>query len=74
MNLKEIVNRPDTMLISIEECLFVIKEYIKIRKDVDINPIIDGSGGGIGVFTQLQKMTQIVVPAFAWLRSNQHLL
>ena len=44
MNLKEIINRDFSEPISQEECLFILHEYTKIRKNIEINPIIGING------------------------------
>lgn len=36
MNLEEIINRPDDQQIAVQEAAFVIEQYIKERKGVDI--------------------------------------
>ncbi len=67
MNLKEIVNRTDNHVISTEEALFVIKEYIKIHKGVYVNPVIELRHGNIKEILRLKRMADI---AISWIRSN----
>lgn len=70
MDLKEIVNRPDNYTITQDEALFVIKEYIKIRKNVDVNPTIDIRSGKMKVIMELKMMIEMVTYAVGWLRGN----
>ena len=48
MVLKEIISRSTNGEITQEESLFVIKQYIKIRKNVDVEPVI--RNGMMGLF------------------------
>ena len=70
MDLKEIVNRPDNYAITQEEVLFVIKEYIKIRKNVDVNPTIDVRSGNMKAIMELQMMIEMATYAVGWLRGK----
>lgn len=68
MNLQEIINRNDSYPITQDECLFVIKEYVKIRKNVDITPVIN-------MFNPIQEvelMAKLANIAIHWLRTNKH--
>jgi hypothetical protein len=71
MNLKEIVNRPDNYVIDQSEALFVIKEYVKARKGVDIEPVINTTNGKIYTGMELQKMTEMATHAVGWFRANE---
>ena len=64
MNLKEIVNRPDRLPLETSECVFVIKEYIKIRKKVDIKLSSSPS------MTDLPLMGKMTTFAICWLREH----
>lgn len=70
MDLKEIVNRNPKIPVEQEECLFVIKEYIKIRKNVEVEPMIDTRWGMINTNLELTRMMQMFNHATAWLKSN----
>lgn len=74
MNLKEIVNRDDRKPVSQNECLFVIKEYIKIRKGVDVDPRIETRLGRMKTILDLQLMSQMATHAIGWLKGNQHMI
>ena len=50
--------------------LNVIKEYIKIRKNVDVNPTIDVRSGKMKAIMELQMMTEMATYAVGWLRGN----
>ena len=69
MNLKEIVFRSDKLPITQDESLYVIKEYIKLRKGVDVNPTINTSNEMVAM-AHLQIMTRMVRYAIGWLRTN----
>lgn len=62
MNLKELIKRNERL--SVEESLFVIKEYVKIRKGVDIVPVLDP------MLMSRFLMNQLTDYAINWLRSN----
>lgn len=62
MNLKELIKRNERL--SVEESLFVIKEYVKIRKGVDIVPVLDP------MLMSRFLMNQLTDYAVNWLRSN----
>lgn len=68
MDIKEIVNRPYEYPISQEESLFVIREYIRIRKGVVINPEIDVRHGQMKAMIELQMMAEMSNHACLWLR------
>lgn len=72
MTLKEIINRDFSEPISQEECLFVLYEYIKIRKNIEINPIIDITSikGQLTTSYQIQKMIELTNTAIIWYRNN----
>ena len=61
MNLKEIINRDFSEPISQEECLFVLHEDIKVRKNIEVNPIIDiiSIKGQLTILPQIQKMIEL---------------
>lgn len=62
MNLNELIKKNERL--SIEESLFVIKEYIKIRKGVEIVPVLDP------MLMSRFLMNQLTDYAVNWLRSN----
>jgi hypothetical protein len=70
MELKEIVFRDGRLPVEQDEMLFVIKRYIKARKDVDINPEIDTSFGGFNVLRELTLATKMFIYAVGWFREN----
>ena len=72
MNLKEIINRDFSEPIFQEECLFVLYEYIKIRKNIEINPIINITSikGQLTILHQIQEMIKLTNTAIIWYRNN----
>lgn len=70
MDLKEIAFRSPNAPIEQEECLYVVKQYVKIRKGVDINPKIDTKFGRIGIERELYIMLLMSNIAINWLRIN----
>ena len=72
MNLKEIVYRSEQKAITQEECLFVIKEYVKIRKGVEITPYITPPRGfnAFKTVDELKLMTNMVNHACGWLEDS----
>ena len=72
MNLKEIITRDFSETITQEECLFVLHEYIKVRKNIEVNPIIDiiSIKGQLTILPQMQKMIELTNAAIMWYRNN----
>ena len=72
MNLKEIINRDVSETITQEECLFVLHEYIKVRKNIEVNPIIDiiSIKGQLTILPQIQKMIELTNAAIIWYKNN----
>lgn len=72
MNLKEIINRDFSETITQEECLFVLHEYIKVRKNIEVNPIIDiiSIKGQLTILPQIQKMIELTNTAIIWYKNN----
>ena len=73
MNLYEIVNRNDCMAISQEEALFVIKQYVMIRKGSEITPalrITQPNKLTMVRRSEVQLMVSMTAQACAWLIVN----
>lgn len=70
MNLKEIVFRKDEVPIDTEESLFILKEYIKIRKNLSVDMNISNRRGMIGITQELNLMGQMFCYAVGWLKTN----
>ncbi len=51
-----------------DESLFIIKEYVRIRKGVEINPVIETRFGKFYSMQQLGLMMELVTTATIWLR------
>lgn len=66
-NLQEIINRPNEVAIEEGEAYFVLKEYVRIRKGVDIEPKIDFNLG----FSEVEIMQKMLNCAIAWLKEHQ---
>ena len=66
MNLLEIINRDESVPITQDEALYVIKEYVKIRKGVDIKPIINF----FSPFSEIKLMNLMLIDAKSWLKLN----
>lgn len=63
MNLKEIVNRPDFVALSQDESIFLVREYLKARKGLDITPILQTT-------YDLDALVKAVPFAVQWFRMN----
>ena len=70
MNLKEIVFRSDNKALTEDESLYVIKEYIKARKGVTVNPVIERGYGVMWLQQQYALMMKMLPYAIAWFREN----
>ena len=71
MYLHEIINRPQNEEISQEESLFIIKEYVRIRKGVEITPVIQTRAiPRIFIQDQLTKMIAMRDHAIKWFKNN----
>ena len=70
MDIKEIVNRPDSIPIQEKEAYFVIREYVKARKGVEIDPEIDLSFGSISAIREIHLMHSMLNSAISWYRQN----
>lgn len=71
MNLKEIVFRDYSKPITQEECIFVIREYIKTRKGVDVKPRLKTNFGEFGAIHELSLMIDMTNHAISWFRGNE---
>jgi len=69
MNLKEIVTRDKRIPVIEDECLFVIKEYIKERKGIDVNPVINLD---TSLMLQYQIMNRLFLCASNWYLENKY--
>ena len=70
MNLKEIVFRDDALPIEQDEALFLMKEYIKVRKGVTVEPYIERGSSMLHTKIQLTRLAQTVPYMVMWFRSN----
>jgi neutral trehalase len=70
MNLKDIVNRSNEIPIEENEAYLVIKEYIKARKKVDVNPRIESRFGTINTVREVKLMHHMLNDAIGWFRQN----
>jgi hypothetical protein len=64
---KEIVERDDKIISTTEEALLVIKEYIRVRKGYDVNPVANDMMG-------IHLMAHAYPVAVAWFRDNKEYL
>jgi hypothetical protein len=74
MDLKEIVNRPNETPIEEQEAYLVIKEYIKARKGVEIQPMIETRLGKLNAMHEVNLMHQMLNYAIGWFRQNPNAL
>lgn len=74
MDLKEIVNRPNETPIQEQEACLVIKEYIKARKGVEIQPKIETRLGQIYAMREVNLMHEMLNYAIGWFRQNPNFL
>lgn len=63
MNVYEIINKP---VITQDECKFVVEQYIKEMKLVDVNINIDRSKGYYGVLEELRLLEKAYVVAHCY--------
>ena len=70
MILSEIVNRPDDQPINQPEAMFVIREYVKIRKGIDIDTRIETGYGNFIVESEVRLMVQMVNVAVVWFKQK----
>ncbi len=70
MNLKELIDRPNETPIQEDEAYFILREYIKIRKGVDISPRLSSIFGRMGATIEVQIMHNMLDYAIAWLKEN----
>lgn len=70
MELQELVNRDLRDVMSQGKCLFVIKEYIKTRKGVDVSPKIEVGQPSVFVYQELKLMNYMCNHAINWFREN----
>ena len=64
---KEIVERDDKIMSTTEEALLVIKEYIRVRKGYDVEPVANSMMG-------IHLMAHAYPVAVAWFRDNKEYL
>lgn len=70
MNLKEIVFRDEAIPIDQDECIYIIRKYIKARKNVDVKPKINRKGGQFTAMSELALMIEMTNHAIGWFREN----
>jgi len=70
MDLKEIINRPNEAPIEENEACFIIKEYIKTRKGVEVNPIIETRLGNTYAMREVGLMNKMLDHAIEWFKEN----
>lgn len=77
MELREIVNRPDNIPVDEKEMVYVVEQYIHIRKQVKVNvqPGRQVFGGQVFVTqnSYMQDISKLVAAhayACTWLRNN----
>lgn len=68
MNLRDIVNRPDGYPIDQDEAVFVIEQYVKIRKGKEIKGYIETNYGALNTSKELNLMMKMSTHAICWLR------
>lgn len=68
MNLKEIINRPNETPLDEDEAYFVLKEYVKARKGVDINPRIEARFSSLNAMREVNIMHHMLNHAIGWFR------
>lgn len=74
MDLKEIVNRPNETPIEEQEACLVIKEYIKVRKGGEVQPMIETRQGKFNAIREVNLMRQMLNYAIGWFRQNPNAL
>lgn len=72
MNLQEIINRDLSQELHQPEALYVIKMYVKARKNVDIEPeIFTNNQTTMAILQQLRLMVNLSLHAIVWFKANQ---
>ena len=69
MNLKEIVNREKTEY-HVDEMLFVVEKYIKIRKNADVKINLGSPQIPMLYYLEVQKLQAAFEDACHWLKEN----
>lgn len=70
MDLYEIVHRAPELPLEQDEAIYVIKEYIKARKGLNITPIITSEVPNIFTAFEFQKFKLMLAAALTWFRLN----
>ena len=71
MDIKDIVNKPDTYEFSQDEMIFVISEYIKDRKGIEVKPRINTSFGQFVTMNELNIMNHLFNYALNWYKNQK---
>lgn len=69
MNLKELIYREEYNY-SVEELIYVVTQYIKLRKNVDVNIRIDTIQIPTLYMWQVEKLQQAFEDAQEWYKTN----
>lgn len=72
MDLKEIINRPITESIDQDESCFVIKQYLRIRKNINVNPIPESRLGRNKFISEISLMSEMTNHAIVWFKENTY--
>lgn len=70
MDLNDIVNRDLSAPITQQGSLFVIREYVKRRKGVEIDPQVSPHSHPFVTLGELNKMIEMTLTAIIWFRNN----
>ena len=71
MEIQEIVQRPDNLPISEEEAMFLITEYIRVKKGVKVNMHIEKRYGIFGMEREYSLMAKMLPYAVSYFRENR---
>jgi septum formation topological specificity factor MinE len=70
MDLMNIVNRDERLPVDQSEVLYVIQQYIKARKGIEVTPYINSNMGIINLQLEVSAMNQAFLIAQSWFKQN----
>ena len=70
MNIKSITDKPLTQPITLEEAMHSINEYVKARKGIDPNLILDTRFGNGYNLIQIKMICALSLHAIQWFKNN----
>lgn len=68
MNLYNLIQQDISTPLSMQECLFILKQYINIRKGIDVNPVINKNL--FHVQNEVTLMHYMTTHTIIWFKNN----